>query len=49
MDYDKRVSLPCDKEFQLNITDDSNGNKYSLNINDEIGRGGSTIVYQGSL
>ena len=49
MDYDKRVSLPCDKGFQLNITDDSNGNNYSLNINDVLGHGGSCLVYQGSL
>ncbi len=45
MNYDKRIGLPC--KYSLFIEDEKTGNKHSIIIGEEIGRGGSCIVYEG--
>ena len=47
MDNDHRKSLPCNKGFKLTITDEDTGNWYTVCIGQELGRGGSCIVYRG--
>ena len=44
MSYDKRTALP--ENYNFIITDPSNGNKFPVTIEKEIGRGGSCIAYR---
>lgn len=46
MSYDKRNALV--KDHNLVITDENTKNSYSVTVNEEIGRGGSCIVYRGT-
>lgn len=45
MSIDNRKALP--KSYELTIAEEGSGNQYSVVITDEIGRGGSCIVYKG--
>ena len=47
MNNDHRKALPCNKGFQLTITDEDTGNWYDACIGQELARGGSCIVYRG--
>ncbi len=45
MGYDNRIALK--EGYCLTITDKNDGNKYTVSVGREIGRGGSCIVYEG--
>lgn len=49
MNNDCRIALPNKNDYRLRITDDDTGNWYDVCIEQEIGRGGSCIVYRGRL
>lgn len=47
MSYDNRIAL--NTGYELTVTEDHSGNTYKATIENEIGRGGSCLVYSGTL
>lgn len=47
MRYDNRQALP--KDYSFIIKEDKSNNEYRITVSNEIGRGGSCVVYQGTI